>query len=76
MSLQDVASGTAARLNFPTPIEDVQFSPDGLWLGSEGMDNQGNRDSYLMTFAGGTRTRRTNDAVVDFDPAWRPVQSP
>lgn len=76
MSLQYADGGTAARLNFPTPIEDVEFSPDGLWLVYEGMDNHGNRDIYFMTIAGGNRTRLTNDATVDFDPAWRPVQSP
>lgn len=76
MSLQYADSGTAARMNFPTPIEDVQFSPDGLWLVYEGMDNQGNRDIYFMTIAGGNRTRLTNDEAVDFDPAWRPVPSP
>jgi eukaryotic-like serine/threonine-protein kinase len=76
MSLQYAESETAARLNFPTPIEDVEFSPDGLWLVYEGMDNQGNRDIYFMTIAGGNRTRLTNDEAVDFDPAWRPVQNP
>jgi Tol biopolymer transport system component len=76
MSLQHAESETAARLNFPTPIEDVEFSPDGLWLVYEGMDNQGNRDIYFMTIAGGNRTRLTNDEAVDFDPAWRPMQNP
>ena len=76
MSIQYVQGETAARLNFPTPIEDVEFSPDGLWLVYEGMDIQGNRDIYFMTIAGGNRTRLTSDAGVDFDPAWRPVQNP
>ncbi len=64
------------RLNFPTPIEDVEYSPDGLWLVFESMDNDANRDLYLITITGGSRTRLTNDPGVDFDPAWRPVQSP
>lgn len=76
MSIQYADGGTAARLNFPTPIEDVEFSPDGLWLVYEGMDNQGNRDIYFMTITGGNRTRLTSDAAVDFDPAWRPVPTP
>ena len=63
------------RLNFPTPIEDVEYSPDGLWIVSEGLDNTGNRDIYLMTVGDGNRTRLTNDPKVDFDPAWRPLQS-
>jgi len=64
------------RLNFPTPIEDIDYSPDGQWIVSEGLDNNGNRDIYIMTFGSGNRTRLTNDPEVDFDPAWRPLQSP
>lgn len=62
------------RLNFPLPIEDVEFSPDGLWLVFEGMDSGSNRDIYFMTVAGSGRTRLTTDPGVDFDPAWRPIQ--
>jgi serine/threonine protein kinase/Tol biopolymer transport system component len=64
----------ARRMNFTTPIEDVTFSPDGLWLVYEGMDGEGNRDIYFMTVAGSGRTRLTNDPKIDFDPAWRPLQ--
>jgi serine/threonine protein kinase/Tol biopolymer transport system component len=64
------------RLNFPSPIEDVEFSPDGIWLAYEGMDLEANRDIFLITMAGGSRTRLTNDPAVDFDPAWRPIQNP
>ncbi|HJS17194.1 MAG TPA: hypothetical protein VJ785_00490, partial [Anaerolineales bacterium] len=73
MSIQYGESENATRLNYPTPIEDVEFSPDGLWLVSEGRDNEGNRDIYFMTVTGGNRTRLTNDAADDFDPAWRPL---
>jgi Tol biopolymer transport system component/serine/threonine protein kinase len=64
------------RMNFVTPIEDVSFSPDGYWLVFEGMDSQGNREIYYMTVAGSGRTRLTNDPKIDFDPAWRPLQTP
>ncbi|HMD80263.1 MAG TPA: hypothetical protein VKE92_03080, partial [Anaerolineales bacterium] len=64
------------RLNFPTPIEDVEFSPDSVWLVFEGTDTEANRDIYLITMTGGSRTRLTNDPNVDFDPAWRPIQNP
>jgi Tol biopolymer transport system component len=69
-------SQDAKRLNFITPIEDVSFSPDGLWLVFEGMDGEGNRDIYYMTLAGSGRTRLTNDPKIDFDPAWRPLLNP
>jgi Tol biopolymer transport system component len=66
-------SQDARRVNFVTPIEDVSFSPDGLWLVFEGMDGEGNRDIYFMTAAGSGRTRLTNDPRIDFDPVWRPM---
>jgi TolB protein len=73
MSVQYADDGSVAKLNyFPTPIEDVEFSPDGLWIAFEGMDVEGNRDVYMMTITGGMRTRLTNDLELDFDPAWRP----
>ena len=62
------------KMNFITPIEDVEFSPDGFWIAYEGMDKEGNRDVYFMTITGSGRTRLTNDPKIDFDPAWRPVQ--
>ena len=65
------------RMNFITPIEDVQFSSDGFWIVYEGMDpGDGNRDIYFMTITGSGRTRLTNDPKIDFDPAWRPIKSP
>jgi Tol biopolymer transport system component len=72
MSIQYPDAGAATRLNFQTPIEDVEFSPDGLWLVCEGRDAQGNRDIYFMTISGGNRTRLTTDPAVEFDPTWRP----
>ena len=66
----------ARRLNFITPIEDVSVSADGYWLAFEGMDSEGNREIYYMTVAGSGRTRLTNDPKIDFDPVWRPLQTP
>jgi Tol biopolymer transport system component len=60
-------------LDWPTPIENVQFSPDGLWMVFEGQNDLGNRDIYFMTITGGDRTRLTNDPKTDFDPVWKPV---
>jgi eukaryotic-like serine/threonine-protein kinase len=72
MSIQYPEASAATHLNFPTPVEDVEFSPDGLWLVSEGRDAEGNRDIYYMTITGGNRTRLTTDPSIDFDPTWRP----
>jgi len=60
-------------LDLPRPIEDVEFSPDGLWIAFEGLDDKLNRDIYIMTASGGSRTRITVDPETDFDPAWRPT---
>jgi Tol biopolymer transport system component/serine/threonine protein kinase len=77
MSIQYADGGNATRLNFPAPIEDVEYSPDGLWLVSEGMDSSGdNRDVYFMTITGSSRTRLTDDPADDFDPTWRPAPTP
>ena len=70
---EDRESKDPTRLDLSRPIEDVEFSPDGAWLAFEGMDNEGNRDIYIMTTSGGNRTRLTVDPNVDFDPAWRPL---
>jgi serine/threonine protein kinase/Tol biopolymer transport system component len=75
INLQDSEQGPS-RLNFPTPFEDVEFSPDSVWLVFEGMDTEANRDIYLISKAGGNLTRLTNDTRVDFDPTWRPAQNP
>ena len=49
MSIQYPVTGEPLRLSqFPQPIEDIEYSPDGLWLIAEGMDAAGNRDIYFM----------------------------
>jgi len=53
------------------PITDIEFSPDGLWIISEGQEN-GNYDIFLMPAGGGERIRLTRDPMIDMDPAWRP----
>jgi serine/threonine protein kinase len=71
---EDLGAKDAVRLDYPRPIEDAKFSPDGLWLVYEGMDNtDGNREIYYINVTGGNRTRLTNDPAVDFDPAWGPT---
>jgi serine/threonine protein kinase len=65
-----------SRLNIgPTPIENVQYSPDGFWLIFETLADN-NRDIYIMTLDGATILRLTIDPGTDFDPAWRPLPVP
>lgn len=56
----------------PLPVRDVDYSEDGLLLAFEGKDGN-NRDIYLMTASGDSRTRLTTDPGNDIDPAWRPL---
>ncbi|OGO75694.1 MAG: hypothetical protein A3K45_08210, partial [Chloroflexi bacterium RIFOXYC12_FULL_59_14] len=68
---------TAKRLPFfPSWIENVEYSPDGLWLLYESVGEDGNRDICVMTVDGENITRITSDPGADFDPTWRPIQSP
>jgi len=71
---EDRDSKSPTKLDFPSPIDDVQFSPDGLWLTFEGMDANGNRDIYFATISSGNLTRLTSDPTTEFDPAWRPIK--
>jgi len=60
------------KLNLQSPIEDVLFSPDGLWIAYESTNGDGNRDIYFSTIAGGNLIRLTMDPADEFDPVWRP----
>lgn len=70
---EDRESKSPTQLDFPKPIEDVKFSPDGLWLVFESLDNSFNRDIYFMN-VGGDRTRLTSDPADEFDAVWRPLK--
>ncbi len=58
------------------PIVNVHFSPDGFWMIFESEEEDGNRDIFMATASGGSRTRLTTDPGADFDPAWRPITAP
>lgn len=73
---ENYATQSAVRLNLPTPIEDVEFSPDGLWIVFESSNENGNRDVYYSSVTGGNRTRLTDDPGVDFDPDWSSAPTP
>ena len=56
----------------PLPVEDVHYSPDGLWMVFEGISTDNNRDIFYALMNGDQRTQLTKDPGVDFDPMWRP----
>jgi len=57
----------------PLPIEDADYSPDGLWVVYEGQDENQNTDIIYADVNGGNRVRLTAGPGLDFDPAWRPA---
>ena len=74
MVYEERGVGTATRLEYGLlPIENVEFSQDGLWLIFESLTDNTDRDIYLMTVDGASITRLTLDPGVDFDPTWRPM---
>jgi serine/threonine protein kinase len=56
------------------PVMDMDYSPDGFWMTFVSMDDAGNLDIYMMSAAGGSRTRLTRDPAADFQPVWRPFR--
>jgi len=52
------------------PVENVEFSPDGLWLVFEG----DNRDILYVMASGGTDTVVDTGRGSAFDPTWRPAR--
>jgi len=63
--------GVDAGIN-PLPVQNVDYSEDGFWLAFEGEEEEYNRDVFLMTVVGASRTRLTSDPADDYDPVWRP----
>lgn len=73
MRYEDRGTTTATRLSLGASyIENIQYSPDGLWILYESLDLRGNRDIYYMTATGSAHTRLTTDPAIEFDPVWRP----
>ncbi len=56
----------------PLPVQNADYSEDGFWLAFEG-EIESNRDVFIMTSAGVSRTRLTFDPTNDYDPVWRPL---
>jgi Tol biopolymer transport system component len=71
---EDRDTKTPSRLQLAPPIEDVQFSADGLWVAFEGVVELGNYDIFFSSVDGSDLTRLTSDPAEEFDPAWRPIK--
>ncbi len=57
-------------------VEDVDYSPDGLWIAYESGGDRGYHVLY-STSSGANQARITEDVTFDdFDPAWRPLPPP
>jgi Tol biopolymer transport system component len=54
-------------------MRDAVYSPDGYWLAFEGWEMGGSHNIYVVSINGAGLSSVTNDAVLDFDPVWRPV---
>ena len=77
IAYEDRDSSAAARIKIsPLPVENMHYSPDGLWLVFEGRSADENRDIFYADVTGQERVRLTKDPGVDFDPAWRPAIQP
>ena len=73
---QNTAIQQGTPLSFkPLPIEDANYSPDGLWVAYEGQEKNQNTDIIYIGIDGENRVRFTTGPGLDFDPAWRPVVS-
>lgn len=54
-------------------IEDVKYSPDGIWIAYESGGERGYH-VYYSTPSGANQARITEEVTFDdFDPAWRPI---
>lgn len=56
-----------------TPVVDVSFSPDGIWIVYESTDGK-NQDVFAYNLLTGEKIRLTDSPNIEFDPAWRPSQ--
>lgn len=74
ISAIDRATQQATALKLTSfSIENIKYSPDGLWIIYEGDESGKNSDIYYSTLAGADFTRFTADPGMDFDPNWRPA---
>lgn len=53
-------------------LDNVDVSPDGVWLAFDYWFFNRVSDIYMMTFPGANLTQLTDDPAMDYYPAWRP----
>lgn len=54
------------------PMQEANFSSDGLWLAFETWPKGFNHEIFIMKVDGTELTQLTAETSWDFDPAWRP----
>jgi Tol biopolymer transport system component len=54
-------------------MREADISPDGFWLVVMNYPGGTNRDIYILAMNGSSLIRLTEDAGIDFDPAWNPA---
>jgi serine/threonine protein kinase len=61
------------RLEYIPLMDNVDPSPDGYWLAFDYWYYDFLSDIYIMAFPGSNLIQLTEDAAMDYDPAWRPA---
>jgi Tol biopolymer transport system component len=74
ISLKVGDNSPALKINMGVlSVEDVDYSPDGVWIAYESGGDRGYHVLY-STPSGANQARITEDVTFDdFDPAWRPI---
>jgi serine/threonine protein kinase/Tol biopolymer transport system component len=76
LSLKIDTANPALQINMGVlSVEDVDYSPGGVWIAYESGGDRGYHVLY-STSSGANQARVTEDVTFDdFDPAWRPIQT-
>lgn len=62
----------ASQQDYIPLLDNVDVSPDGVWLAFDYWFFDRVSDIYMMTFPGANLTQLTDDPAMDYYPAWRP----
>lgn len=62
----------AERITIQAGNDDPAWSVDGRWLAFESWQSAASHDIHIMNSTGGQRNQVTDDAELDYEPAWRP----